>query len=113
DEDLSWEEFSKANIRMLQDMERHSWEKARIDMVQSFWIEIKSHHWCHNINDSNKHALLVFQGRVRQQWHTCIGTPTAFSLMPISDQRIIEYHDKIIDNAKSLEITKLQQVHLI
>ncbi|KIK77792.1 hypothetical protein PAXRUDRAFT_165735 [Paxillus rubicundulus Ve08.2h10] len=113
DKDLSWEEFSEANIRMLRDMERHSWEKARIDMVRSFWIEIESYHWRHNINNSNKCALLVFQGRVRQQWHACIGTPAVFSLVPISDQRIIEYCDKIVDNAKSLEIAKLQQVRLI
>ncbi|KIK91510.1 hypothetical protein PAXRUDRAFT_13759 [Paxillus rubicundulus Ve08.2h10] len=64
DEDLSWEEFSEANIRMLCDMERHSWDKTRIDMVCTFWIEIESHCWHHSTNDSNKCALLVFQGRV-------------------------------------------------
>ncbi|KIK74994.1 hypothetical protein PAXRUDRAFT_19360 [Paxillus rubicundulus Ve08.2h10] len=43
DEDLSWEEFSESDVRMLHDIEHHSWEKTRIDMVRSFWIEIESH----------------------------------------------------------------------
>ncbi|KIK90877.1 hypothetical protein PAXRUDRAFT_150919, partial [Paxillus rubicundulus Ve08.2h10] len=105
-EDLSWEELSEANIRMLRDMECHSWAKIRIDMIQNFWIEIESHRWHHSTNESNKHALLVFQGR-----NACIGTPTAFNLIPISDQQIHEYCDELIDHAKSLEIVKLQQVH--
>ncbi|KIK73854.1 hypothetical protein PAXRUDRAFT_177299 [Paxillus rubicundulus Ve08.2h10] len=112
-EDLSWEEFSESNVRIIRNMERHSWENTRIDMVHSFWIEIESHRWRHSINNSNKRALMVFQGRVQRQWHVCIGTPAAFNLLPISDQQIREYRDELVDNTKSLEIAKLQQVCLI
>ncbi|KAF9236638.1 hypothetical protein BU15DRAFT_63807 [Melanogaster broomeanus] len=61
DEDLTWEEFSEAKLRMLGDMKRHSWDKDRIDMVRAFWIEIESHHWRHSTDEFNKRALLVFQ----------------------------------------------------
>ncbi|KAF9239287.1 hypothetical protein BU15DRAFT_74709 [Melanogaster broomeanus] len=37
DEDLTWEEFSEANIRMLGDMKHHNWDEDRIDMLSAFY----------------------------------------------------------------------------
>ncbi|KIJ67282.1 hypothetical protein HYDPIDRAFT_165948 [Hydnomerulius pinastri MD-312] len=109
DEDLSWEEFSEANIRMLNDMAHHSWDPERTLMVQTFWLDIEGHRWRHSVNEFNKQALLIYQGHVRRQWHACIDTPAAFSLIPLDDDTIREYHDKLVNGLKSVELTKRRQ----
>ena len=71
DEVLSWEEFGKANYRMLNAIRQQDWPVEWLDMVRLFWLTIEGHDWRHNPSEYHKCTLLIYQGRVRQTPSTC------------------------------------------
>ncbi|KAF8834017.1 hypothetical protein BDN67DRAFT_870218, partial [Paxillus ammoniavirescens] len=61
DEDLTWEQFTEAAIRMLEAMKDHEWPDNRIEMHIKFWSALESHRWRHSCFAYHKWALLVYQ----------------------------------------------------
>lgn len=110
DESLSWEEFGEANYRMLNTMRQQDWLAERLDMVRHFWLAIEGHDWRHDPSEYPKRALLLYQGRVRQDWHKTLGTPDAFSLTPLQIGCLNDYHQELLDNAYAAKIEAVRTV---
>ena len=107
DEHLTWEEFSQANYRMLNAMRQQDWLEERVIMVRDFWLALESHEWRHNPSEFRKRALLVYQGKIRRDWHKTIGTPDSFSLLPLEQERLRAFHQELLDNAYVSKIESL------
>ncbi|KAI6017846.1 hypothetical protein EDC04DRAFT_2576650 [Pisolithus marmoratus] len=45
DEDLSWEQFGEAAIRLINAMREHEWPEDRIQMHVTFWSALEEHPW--------------------------------------------------------------------
>ncbi|KAI5981875.1 hypothetical protein EDD15DRAFT_2512883 [Pisolithus albus] len=61
DEDLTWEQFGEATVRMLSAMREHDWQKDRVDMHVKFWMALEVHPWRHSSYNHLKQALLLYQ----------------------------------------------------
>ncbi|KAF8134915.1 hypothetical protein EV363DRAFT_1159684, partial [Boletus edulis] len=59
----------------------------------------KTHSWRHDPSEYRQRALLVYQGRIRKDWHKTLGTTDAFCLLPINGGRLNDYHEELLDNA--------------
>ena len=79
-------------------------------MVRDFWVALEMHDWCHDTSETRKRALLLYQGRVRRDWHKTLGTPDAFRLLPLRMDRLHEYHQELLDNAYAAKIEVLPTV---
>jgi hypothetical protein len=110
DEALSWEEFVEANYRMLNAMRQQDWSVERLDMVRHFWLALEGHSWRHDPSEYRKRALLLYQGRVRRDWHKTLGTPDAFRLLPLQVGRLNDYHQELLDNAYAAKIEAMRTV---
>ena len=104
DEHLSWEEFSQANYCMVGAMTQQEWPEERVNMVCNFWIALKTHAWRHDTSEYRKRALLLYQGRVRRDWHKMLGTSAAFRLLPLNEGWLNELHQELLNNGYAAKI---------
>ena len=104
DEHLSWEEFSQANYCMVRAMTQQEWPEERVNMDHDFWITFETHAWRHDTSKYRKRALLLYQGRVRRDWHKTLGTSAAFRLLPLNEAWLNELHQELLDNAYAAKI---------
>ena len=111
-EHLSWEEFSQADYRMVGAMMQQEWPKERVNMVHDFWIAFEIHAWRHDTSEYCKRALLLYQGRVRRDWHKTLGTSAAFHLLPLNEDRLNELHQELLDNAYAAKIDAVLTVNV-
>ena len=110
DEHLSWEEFSQANYRMVRAMTQQEWPEERVNMDHDFWITFETHAWRHDTSKYRKRALLLYQGRVRRDWHKTLGTSAAFRLLPLNEAWLNELHQELLDNAYAAKIDAVPTV---
>ena len=112
DEHLSWEEFSQANYCMLNAMTQQEWPEECVAMVRDFWVMLETHAWRHDTSDSWKKALLLYQGKVRRDWHKTLGMSDAFHLLPLWEDHLQDYHQELLDNAYVAKIDSIQMVYI-
>ncbi|KAG6373154.1 hypothetical protein JVT61DRAFT_6770 [Boletus reticuloceps] len=99
DEHLSWEEFSQAKYCKIVAMKQQEWPEERIKMVHNFWIAFEMHDWRHDTSEYCKKALLLYQGRIRTDWHKTLGTSAAFCLLLLCKDHLDDLHHELLDNA--------------
>ena len=110
DKHLSWEEFSQANYRMVGAMMQQEWPEEWVNMVCDFWIAFETHAWRHDTSEYHKRALLLYQGRVRRDWHKTLGTSATFHLLPLNEDRLNELHQELLDDAYAAKINAVLTV---
>ena len=54
--------------------------------------------------------LLVYQGKIRRDWHKTINTPDSFSLLLLEQDRLQIFHQELLDNAYASKIESLNMV---
>ena len=79
-------------------------------MVRDFWVMLETHTWRHDTSDSQKKALLLYQGKVHRDWHKTLGTLDAFRLLPLWEDHLQDYHRELLDNAYAAKIDSIQMV---
>jgi hypothetical protein len=89
---------------MINTMRQQDWPKEHLDMVRHFWLTIESHDWRHNPCKYRKWALLIYQGKVRRDWHKTLGTLDTFCLLPLQIGCLKDYHQELLDNAYTTKI---------
>ena len=89
---------------MLNAMRQQDWPAECRDMVRLFWLTIESHDWRHDPSKYRKRALLLYQGRVRRDWHKTLGMPDAFCLIPLHVGQLNDYHQELLNNAYTSKI---------
>jgi hypothetical protein len=109
-EALSWEDFAEANYRMLNAMRHQDWPEEHLDMVRHFWLALEGQSWRHDPSEYRKCALLLYQGRVRRDWHKTLGTTDTFHLLPLQVERLNDYHQELLDNAYTTKIEAVRTV---
>ncbi|KAG9310696.1 hypothetical protein JVU11DRAFT_9290 [Chiua virens] len=111
DENLTWEEFSEATYCMLHWMTLQDRPRQRTDMTGKFWLALQGHTFRHGQCEYGKKALLVYQARIRRQWHQTIATPEVFSLMPLNEYRPITIQKELRDVAVNNQIETLRKLN--
>ena len=108
DEALSWEEFGQANYRMLGAMHQQEWPDDHLKMVHDFWVALETHFWHHDSSKYCRHALLVYQGRVRKDWDKRLGMADTFHLLPLNTGHLNDYHQELLNNVYVSKIEAIQ-----
>ncbi|KAI5982617.1 hypothetical protein EDD15DRAFT_2126138, partial [Pisolithus albus] len=61
DEDLTWEQFGEAAIRLINAMRENEWPEDRVKMHVDFWTALETHPWRRSPLAHLKRALLLYQ----------------------------------------------------
>ncbi|KAI5986880.1 hypothetical protein EDD15DRAFT_2553574, partial [Pisolithus albus] len=110
DEDLTWEQFGEASVRLIAAMREHDWQKDRVDMHVKFWTALEVHPWRRSTYNHLKQALLLYQSQQRQKWHRAIGTSQAFSLAKLNEEVLKRASDELAEKERSARLENLRQV---
>ncbi|KAG1748758.1 hypothetical protein EDD22DRAFT_917410 [Suillus occidentalis] len=97
DEDLTWEEFNEATLRMIAAMKVHGWPTDRIDMHIDFWSALQNHRWRLAPDTLKQRALLLYQAQQRRMWHLHVNTPHGWSLAKINQKVLYRARDELFD----------------
>ncbi|KAK7020814.1 hypothetical protein R3P38DRAFT_2534730 [Favolaschia claudopus] len=97
DENLTWAEMSAAKTPLLKEMEAAKWPKEYIMALAEFFFHIDSHPMRHEKHGEK--TLLLFQARVRREWHDQLKQGSFFNIAKINEDllRVIRHdvHDKL------------------
>ena len=96
DENLTFEQFGQATIRMMDAMVNNGWQQEHVDMHVRFWSSVENHEWRYSRVDSQQRALLLYQGNQRHFWHITIGGPQAFNLAIINEEVLADTHNRLV-----------------
>ncbi|KIN98974.1 hypothetical protein M404DRAFT_156527 [Pisolithus tinctorius Marx 270] len=107
DEDLTWEQFGEATIRLISVMKEHNWEEERVIMHIDFWTAIKAHPWRRSPRKHLKKALLLYQSQQRQRWHQVLSTLNTWSLSELNQELLNDAREEILDEERSQELENL------
>ncbi|KAI6031086.1 hypothetical protein PISMIDRAFT_88579 [Pisolithus microcarpus 441] len=110
DENLSWEQFGEASVRLLSAMREHDWQRDRIDMHVKFWTALEVHPWRRSTHNHLKQALLLYQSQQRQKWHRAIGTAQGFSLAKLNKGVLREASEELARRERDARLENLRQV---
>ncbi|KAG1906131.1 uncharacterized protein F5891DRAFT_919798, partial [Suillus fuscotomentosus] len=69
DENLSWEHFNEAALRMITAIKQHEWPEDRINMHIQFWTALQNHRWRHTFDTLKQCTLLLYQSQQQRLWH--------------------------------------------
>ncbi|KAK2462561.1 hypothetical protein APHAL10511_005419 [Amanita phalloides] len=109
DEELSWEEFLKVALHMVNFMRTLEWPDMHIKMFVEFWSNLQTHNWRFSNNDFAKCALLVYQGQQRKKWHLTIGMAGGYSLAQINQDLLVKTQDNLQSQAFNKELARLSK----
>ncbi|KAG6372092.1 hypothetical protein JVT61DRAFT_8805 [Boletus reticuloceps] len=110
DEDLTFEQFGLAAIRMISAMRECSWDPAHINMFISFWRNIETHPWRGSRIQRQQQALLKYQSAQRLNWHKVIGSTNAFSLAQINEATLLIMLNDLKEIADEQQARVFQEV---
>ncbi|KAI5981748.1 hypothetical protein EDD15DRAFT_2182644 [Pisolithus albus] len=110
DEDLTWEQFGEASVRLLEAMREHEWQEDRIEMHVKFWTALETHPWRRSPLTLLKRALLLYQSQQRQRWHRAIGMAQAFSLAKLNIGVLNDAREEIHARERNEQLENLRQV---
>lgn len=110
DEDLTWEQFGEAGLRLINAMREHDWQRDRIDMHIKFWTALEEHPWRRSPRNHLNRALLLYQSQQRQRWHRAIGTAQGFSLAKLNEEVLKEACEELAERERNARLESLRQV---
>ncbi|KIO00123.1 hypothetical protein M404DRAFT_104990, partial [Pisolithus tinctorius Marx 270] len=110
DEDLTWEQFGEASVRLISAMKEHDWEEERVDMHIDFWMAIEAHPWWRSPRAHLKRVLLLYQSQQRQRWHRAQSTLNTWSLSELNQELLNDAREEILDRECSQELKNLRKV---
>ncbi|KAG9310930.1 hypothetical protein JVU11DRAFT_8803 [Chiua virens] len=96
DKDLTWAEFDEAAPRLLQAMRENGWDEERVQSHLKLWMDLSAHPFRHDSDEYGKRALIVYQDTARRRWHSLLGTPDSFDLVPVDKGMIKEIRDELL-----------------
>ena len=97
DQDLTWAQVDEATHRMLQAMKEADWPQDHLDAMFHFWINLGTHKWQHDMDESACQVLIFYQATYWRHWHDTLGTPSSFNHKHIDQDALIRIKAKIID----------------
>jgi len=100
DKDLSWNQIDEALHRMLQAMKDAKWPAERVQDTLKFWMNLATHEWRHDPDETAQQALIIYQATYRRRWHDSLGTASSFNLRFINQEALVRIKAKIVDQRR-------------
>ncbi|KAG6884658.1 hypothetical protein C0992_005943 [Termitomyces sp. T32_za158] len=99
DEDLTWDQMSVASIDFLEHIIQENWPRSMIDAMHTFFFRL-THHRLRTEGATGSRILLLYQARVRKEWHRQIRNPPKDGIFDIGiiDERLLRtLKDEVFD----------------
>ncbi|THH15555.1 hypothetical protein EUX98_g9446, partial [Antrodiella citrinella] len=95
DSDLTFEQFVYAKSAYIESLHKSGWPATHVQALLTFFINLETHP-IRQMGDVGKRAIVVYQARVRRQWHDSLNTEHSFNLATISNELMHSIKDEII-----------------
>lgn len=112
DEYLTWEQVRDAKACYLSHVIKAKWNKAHVDALVSFFINLESHPY--NNTSEGKQALVWYQAHAREDWRRKLGTAESFNLAILNSTLLANFKKKANGLAAQNKVScpTSQPVHL-
>jgi hypothetical protein len=107
DENLSWEQIRDAKSCYLSHVIEAGWNKAHVDALVSFFINLDSHPY--NDTPEGKQALVWYQAHAREDWHRKLGTAESFNLAILNKTLLADFKKKANDLSVQNNVTQVSR----
>ncbi|KAF8550563.1 hypothetical protein OG21DRAFT_1487675 [Imleria badia] len=97
DHDLTWPQIDEATHHMIQAMKEADWPEERIQALFGFWMNLSTHEWRHDADESACQALITYEATFRRWWHNMLGTTSSFNLKHIDQEALVRIKARIVD----------------
>lgn len=103
DVDLTWRQMEIAKTTLIQHITKCGWPKKVVTTLAEFFMNLEVHHYRQRAY--GEHALLVYQARVRRNWHDHLKQDGGFNIAIINETLLQSIHREIMDKkqAESLD----------
>jgi hypothetical protein len=103
DIDLTWRQMEIAKTTLIQQITKSGWAEKAVTTLAQFFMSLEVHHYRQRAY--GEHALLVYQARVRRNWHDQLKLGSSFNIAIINETLLQSIHREIMDRkqAESLD----------
>lgn len=105
DVDLSWRQMEIAKTTLIQQITKCGWADKAITALAQFFMNLEVHHYRQRAY--GEHALLVYQARVRRNWHDQLKQGGAFNIAIINETLLQLIHREIMDKKQAESIDEV------
>ncbi|KAK6987600.1 hypothetical protein R3P38DRAFT_2805784 [Favolaschia claudopus] len=95
DENLTWSEMSAAKTLLVKEMETAKWPKDYVMALAQFFYNLDNHVMRHEPHGEK--TLLLFQARVRREWHDQLKLGTFFNIANINEDLLRTVRHELLD----------------
>lgn len=99
DIDLTWRQMEIAKTTLIQHITKHSWAEDAITALAQFYMNLEVHHYRQRAH--GEHALIVYQARVRRNWHDQLKLGNGFNIAIINEMLLQSIHREIMDKKQA------------
>jgi len=98
DSGLSFRQMSIAKTTLIQQMTKFQWPNKAITALAEFFTHIEVHPY--RQREYGEQALLVYQARVRQNWHDALKQNAAFNIALFNEDLLQAIYKEVVDKAQ-------------
>lgn len=103
DVDLTWRQMAIAKTTLIKQLTKYRWPERNIMALAQFFMNLEVHEY--RQRPFGEQALLVYQARVRREWHDSLKQNQGFNLANINETLLQTIYQEIL-NKKQVESIK-------
>jgi hypothetical protein len=97
DAELNFWQMSMAKNTLIELMSKHRWTAKAITAFAQFFTRLELHPY--RQREQGEKALIVYQARVRRDWHDKLKTGAAFNISIINEDLLQNVYREILDES--------------
>jgi hypothetical protein len=83
DNNLTWRQMTMAKNSILQHMTKAKWPNEHVEALANFFVSLDLHEM--RLQPNGEEILLLYQARVRREWHDALKHNDGFNITIIND----------------------------
>ncbi|KAF8805469.1 hypothetical protein BYT27DRAFT_7104489 [Phlegmacium glaucopus] len=105
DNELSFRQMSMAKNAFIPLMTKYQWSEKAINAFAQFFTQLELHPYrqC----DFGEQALIIYQARVRREWHDQLKLGSAFNIGIINEDLLQSIYKEILDKAQLFSLNEV------
>ncbi|KAF8808521.1 hypothetical protein BYT27DRAFT_7096483 [Phlegmacium glaucopus] len=105
DTELSFRQMSMAKNTFIPLMTKHQWSDKAINAFAQFFTQLELHPY--RQREFGERALILYQARVRREWHDQLKLGSAFNIGIINEDLLQSIYKEILDKAQLLSLNEV------
>ncbi|KAF8806828.1 hypothetical protein BYT27DRAFT_7242549 [Phlegmacium glaucopus] len=105
DSDLSFRQMSMAKNAFIPLMTKYQWSDKAINAFAQFFTQLELHPY--RQRDFGERALILYQARVRREWHDQLKLGSAFNIGIINEDLLQSVYKEILDKTQLLSLNEV------